>query len=105
MHGWESELLGEKLVAVAVAVALALASLKVVGGQLDSAADRRSTMLERHSRLEAPAGLSPNMSVRKEHKVTIQKTEVDMFQHIFLGAFGLILMYTALLNLYTNVAP
>lgn len=54
MHGWESELLGEKLVAVAVAAVAA--SLEVAGGQLDSAADRRSTMLERHSRLEAPTG-------------------------------------------------
>lgn len=64
---------------------MAAASLKVAGGQLDSTADRRSTMLERHSRLEAPAGLSPNMSVKEEHKVTIQKVEVDMFKGAFQG--------------------
>lgn len=77
MHGWESQLPGEKLPTVAVeAVA---ASLKVAGGQLDSAADRRSTMLERHSKLEAPAGPSPNVSARKVHKVMIQKVDADMF--------------------------
>lgn len=37
-------------------------SLRVAGPQLDSTEDRRSTMLERHSRLEAPAALSPKLS-------------------------------------------
>lgn len=79
MHGCESELLGEKVPAAAAA------SLRAAGGQPDSTEDRRSTMLERHSRLEAPPGLSPNVSVREEHKVINQTAEVDMFHWVFRG--------------------
>ncbi|XP_029317781.1 protein lin-7 homolog A isoform X1 [Cottoperca gobio] len=52
VQGCESELPGEK-------VAM---SLRAAGPQLDSTEDRRSTMLERHARLEAPADLSPKQS-------------------------------------------
>lgn len=56
MQGCESELPGEKVVM----------SLRADGPQLDSTEDRRSTMLERHSRLEAPADLSPKLSEKRK---------------------------------------
>lgn len=81
MHGCESELLGEKVPVAAAAAA----SLRAAGGQPDSTEDRRSTMLERHSRLEAPPCLSPNVSVREEDKVMDETAEVDMFHLVFRG--------------------
>lgn len=41
-------------------------SLRPAGPQLDSTEDRRSTMLERHSRLEAPAVLSAGISTGRK---------------------------------------
>lgn len=58
MQGCDSEVPGEK-----VAV-----SLKAAGPQPDSTEDRRSTMLERHSRLEAPGVLLGNASAKRKAK-------------------------------------
>lgn len=48
-------------------------SLRAAGPQLESAVERRSTMLERHSRLEAPAGLSPKLSDKGKGRVGISQ--------------------------------
>lgn len=48
-------------------------SLRDAGPQLDSTEDRRSTMLERHSRLEAPGALSPKLSDKRTTRVGISQ--------------------------------
>ena len=69
VQGCESELPGEK-------VAM---SLRADGPQLDSTEDSRSTMLERHSRLEAPADLSPRLSEKGENRRCMFSKRMCMF--------------------------
>lgn len=68
MQGCESELPGEK-----VAV-----SRRGAGPQPDSTEDRRSTMLERHSRLEAPDVLSAKLSTGFPKKGMIAVNAVNI---------------------------
>lgn len=71
MQGCDSVLPGEK---VEVEVE---ASLRP---QPDSTEDSRSTMLDRHSRLEAPAGLSAGISAdRKPERLKKKKTKKQPF--------------------------
>lgn len=58
MLGCESELPGERVAT----------SLRADAPQLDSTEDKRSTMLERHCRLEAPAALLSKLSGRRRSR-------------------------------------
>lgn len=64
MQGCESELPGEKLDVF----------LRPAGPQLlDSTEDRRSTILDRHSRLDAPTALSSTLSDEEDPKFKLAK--------------------------------
>lgn len=67
MQGCESELPGEKVAT----------SLSAAAPQLDSTEDKRSTMLDRHSRLEAPGALLSKLSEKRK-----EMWDKSVFQHV-----------------------